>query len=239
MRKKPQTIGKHMYRANKIGRGIVICLWVGIVIFLLIHRDEVTIEKIVGFTPQNTLLAILAMLVLFTIKGCTVFMNGSVLFAACGVMFSLPLAVTVNMLGSLIMTTIPYWTGRKGGAAIMERLTQKYRKLELLRSAPRENQFLFALLLRILGLLPCEVVSMYLGSCRLRYSRYIAGTLLGLLPAAVAFSIIGEYASDPTSPQFIAAAAFQVTTTICTLIEGGIWKRKKKTNQERVSVCSK
>ena len=166
-------------------------------------------------------------------------MNGNILYTACGVMFSLPLAIAVNMLGSIIMTTIPFWIGRKGGASSLEKLTKKYKKLNLLRDAPRKNEFLFTLLLRILGLLPCEPVGLYLGACKLSYINYIRGTLLGLLPAAIAFAVMGEYATAPTSPQFIAAVAFQIVTTICTLIFGGVWRRKKKANQERASVCSK
>lgn len=228
-----------MHKGGKIGRAIVVCFWVFLIGILLVHRDEITVERIVGFTPDSTLLAILVMLALFALKGSTVFMSGNVLYVACGVMFSLPLAVAVNMLGSVVMTTIPFWIGRKGGTEALEKLTQKYKKLNLLRDAPKENEFLFTLLLRILGLLPCEPVGMYLGACRLRYRPYIGGTLLGLLPAAFAFAVMGEYAATPDSPQFIAAAALVAATTVCTLIAGGVWKRKKKTEHERASACSK
>lgn len=228
---KMQLMGGLMNKANRFGRVIAVCFWICMVVILFVHRDEITVEKIVGFTPDNALLAILVMLALFALKGSTMLINGNVLYTACGVMFSLPLAVMVNVLGSVIMTTISFWIGRKGGAATMERLTQKYRKLEMLRSVPHENQFLSTLLLRILGILPCEPVGMYLGACRLRYLDYIGGTLLGLLPAIISYAVMGEYASEPTSPQFIAAVAFQIMTTVCTLIAGVILKRKKKVHQ--------
>lgn len=218
-----------MHRGGKLGQVIVACFWICLIIICVIHRDELTVERIITFAPDNTLLAILVMLALFTLKGSTVLMNGNILYTACGVMFSLPLAVAVNMLGSVIMTSIPFWLGRKGGAGMLEKLTQKYKKLEMIQSVPHENQFLITLLLRILGLLPCEPVGMYLGACQLRYLNYICGTMLGLLPAIVAYAVMGEYASDPTSPQFIIAVAFQIAVTVCTLIVSGVWKRKKKT----------
>ncbi len=217
-----------MHKGGKIGRVIVVCFWVFLIGILLVHRDEITVERIVGFTPDNTLLAIIVMLALFTLKGSAVLMNGNVLYTACGVMFSLPVAVAVNILGSVIMTTIPFWIGCKGGGAILEKLAQKYKKINLLRDAPKENEFLFTLLLRILGLLPCEPVGMYLGACKLRYIPYIGGTLLGLLPAVIAFAIMGEYAAEPAAPQFIAAVAFQIVISICALILVGVWKKKRK-----------
>lgn len=219
-----------MHKGGKIGRAIVVCLWICLVVVLFIHRDEITVERIVGFTPDNTLLAILVMLALFTLKGSTVLMNGNILYTACGVMFSLPLAFAVNIFGSVIMTTIPFLIGHKGGAGTLEKLTQKYKKLNLLRDAPKENEFLFTLFLRILGLLPCEPVGMYLGACKLRYIPYIGGTLLGLLPAVIAYAVMGEYATIPNSPQFIAAVSFQIASMVCTLIAGCVWKRKKKVN---------
>ena len=219
---------KQMGKPDFLKKGIVVFLWLGLIVLCIIYRNELTIERIVNFTPEDTLLAIFIMLALFTLKGSTVFMNGNVLYAACGVMFSLPVAVTVNMAGTAIMTTIPFCIGRKGGSRAMEKLTLRYKKLRLLRDAPKQNEFFFTLILRLLGLLPCEIVGVYLGSCKLRYINYIGGTLLGLLPAAIAFGIIGEYASEPSSPQFIGAIAFQITTTVCTLLLSWRWRRKNR-----------
>ena len=219
---------------EKAGKVAVVCIWLSVILLCLIYRDEITVERILGFTPRNTLLAILVMLGLFTVKGCTVLTNGCILYAACGVMFSLPMAVTVNLVGSFIMTTIPYWIGHKGGAGTLEQLTQKYKKLELIREFPRKNDFLLTLVLRLFGLLPCEPVGMYLGACKIRYGRYIGATLLGLLPAAVLYAVMGEFASDPSSPQFIAAVAIQAAITVAVLIWALVRSKKKKLADEEV-----
>lgn len=221
---------KQMQRGSKLGRGVAVCFWIGVILICFIYRDELTVERIVTFAPDNTLLAMLVMLALFTLKGCTMFLNGNIMYMACGVMFPLPLAIAVNLLGSAIMTTVPFWIGRRGGASMLEKLTRKYKKLDLLRDAPKENEFLFTLCLRILGILPSEPVSMYLGACNLRYIPYIAGTLLGLIPVVNAYTVMGAYAADPASPQFIAAAVFRIIATLCMLILAGIWNQKKKEN---------
>jgi len=215
-------------RSVSPGKFVVIGLWLVLIIVCFIHRDELTIEAIVNFTPDEPLWAAAVMLGLFTLKGCTVLVNGNILYAASGVMFSLPGAILVNTAGTCIMTTIPFFIGRKGGEATMEALTQKYHKLAALRNAPRRSEFSFTLFLRILGMLPCEPVGMYLGACGIHYHKYICGTFLGLAPAIVAYAVIGEYAAQPTSPQFIIAACFQVGTTICALITGFLRKRKKR-----------
>lgn len=217
---------------EKAGKVVVVCFWLAVILLCLIYRDEITVERILGFTPESTLLASLVMLGLFTVKGCTVLTNGCILYAASGVMFPLPLAVAVNLIGSFIMTTIPYWIGHEGGAGTLEQLTQKYKKLKLLREFPRQNEFLFTVALRLFGLLPCEPVGMYLGACKIHYGRYVAATLLGLLPAAVLYAVMGEYASNPTSPQFITAVVIQVASTVAVLVWMLVRIKKNKTARE-------
>lgn len=226
---------KNMKRScNKVrtlvspGKRIVICFWLTLIVICFMHRDELTVEAIVSFTPDAPVWAAAVMLCLFALKGCTLMMSGIILYAASGVAFSLPWAILINTAGTFIMTTIPFFIGRKGGERAMEALTQKYQKLEALRNAPRNSEFSFTFFLRVLGLLPCELVGMYLGACGIHYEKYICGTLLGLIPAIVAYAVIGEYAAQPTSPQFIIAVGFQAGTTICALIAAFLYKRKKR-----------
>lgn len=215
-------------RSISPGKLIVIGFWGILITACFVHRDELTIEAIVNFTPDEPLWAAAVMLGLFTLKGCTVLLNGNILYAASGVMFSLPGAILVNTAGTFVMTTIPFFIGRKGGETTMEVLTQKYHKLAALRNAPQRSEFSFTFFLRVLGILPCEPVGMYLGACGIHYDKYICGTFLGLVPAIVAYAVIGEYAAQPTSPQFIIAACFQVGTTICTLIVAFLRKLQKR-----------
>ena len=221
------------------GKLVALCFYLGVAMLCFVHRDKLTIENIVSYTPENPVLAAAVMLALFVLKGSTVFVNGNILYATCGVLFPLPAAIAVNTAGTVIMTTIPFFIGRRSGTETIETLAQKYKKLEMARNAPRHNELFFTLFMRILGILPCEPVGMYLGSCGLRYSRYIIGTMLGLAPAIVTYAIIGEYAADPASPQFIAAAAFQVGTTLCSLAVAFVWKLRRRSNQEREQTCKR
>lgn len=225
---------KHICEPGKL---IALCFYLGVAVLCFVHRDKITIESIVSYTPDNPVLAATAMLALFTLKGSTVFVNGNVLYAACGILFPLPAAIAVNTVGTVIMTTIPFFIGKRSGTETMETLARKYKKLEMVRNAPRHNEMLFALFMRVLGILPCEPVGMYLGSCGLHYSRYIIGTMLGLVPAIAAYAIIGEYAAAPASPQFIITAVFQMGTTLCSLAAAFVWKLRRRTSQERVQSC--
>ena len=221
------------------GQLATLSLWFAVILFCLLSRKDLTVDNIVRFTPGHRTLAALTMLALFGLKGASVGLSGNILYMADGVMFALPEAVALNVLGTALMTAIPYFLGRRAGAGMLDKLTSRYRKLELLREAPCRSGFLLTLFLRTLGLLPCEPVGLYLGACGVRFGDYMKGTLLGLFPAAVAFAVMGEYLSEPLSPPFLAAAGIQTGTSLCTVAAVIFRRRKQKQKQERNRPCEK
>ena len=166
------------------------------------------------------------MLCLFAVKGVSVFIYGGLLYAASGILFPLPLAILVNMVGTVIMTTIPYMIGRRTGRTLMDQLVCKYPKLEIVRDAPSKNELFISFFVRIVGLLPGDIVGMYLGSAGILYSRYLAGTILGLFPAVISFSVMGMSAADVSSPAFIVSVGVECGLMLLSLVMYLIWRKK-------------
>ena len=92
---------------------IGVAFWVCLIILCLIHRDQITVDNIVSFTPGNPFLAVCVILFLFALKSVSVVIYGGILYVASGILFSLPAAIAVNLAGSVIMTTIPFLIGKK------------------------------------------------------------------------------------------------------------------------------
>lgn len=222
-------------RIKQIRNAIAIIFWVIVICLCLIYRDEITVESIVAFTPQNTFVAVIVMLALFAVKSVSIFIYCGLLYAASGILFPLPLAVLVNILGSVIMATIPFWIGRKAGTGLVTKLIDKYPKLKFLKEVPRQNEFFMSFFVRIIGILPSDIIGMYLGASELRYSRYITGTILGMLPATVTFCIMGMRINDVTSPEFLFSLGFELCLMVVSTTTYALWMRKvKKKNQDEV-----
>lgn len=207
---------------------IVICLWLSIIVVCFIYKDEITVERIVNFTPENSVLTAIIMLCLFALKSITFFIYGGIFYAANGILFSLPVAILMNIAGTIIMTSIPFLIGKKVGNNALEQLTQKSPKLEILKDIPNKNEFFVSFFVRIVGLLPGDLVGMYLGASGISYSRYFLGTQLGLLPAVIAFSVMGMSIDDPASPMFIISACFEVGLMILSVVLFYILKKRQK-----------
>ena len=210
---------------------------ISIVLFLvslvLRFRNEITLERIVHFTPKSRWTAALVMLCLFAIKSFSVFIYGGILYTASGILFPLPMAVVVNILGSLFMAFIPYWIGRKAGQEKLAELVQKYPKLEQIQMAPKRNGFLFSMLLRIIGMVPNNILGICTGSTGILPKPYIFGAVIGMLPAVLSFSIMGMSAADRTSPAFLISLAVEILLIVISLAGCYIWNRKGNVKREK------
>mgnify|MGYP003293295867 CR=1 FL=1 len=211
---------------------IGIGLWVALIIVCVVNRDKITAEGIVGLVPTDSVLSVIVMLLLFAIKGVAVFIYGSILYAASGILFSLPVAIIVNTIGTVIMTTIPFYIGKKAGSRLLGELVKKNSKLELLRDTQNKNEFFISFFLRMVGLLPADLVAMYLGASGMRYKPYFFGTVLGLLPAIVCFSVMGMSIDDVGSPQFLISLIVEVGLMLLSLLIYFIWKLKNKKKRD-------
>lgn len=207
--------------ARNIFKVILICLWGLMIAFCFINREKITPDKIVGvisITPHSLSLAIILMLIMFALKSLTVVVYCGFLYTASGMMFPLPIALAVNILGTAIMLSIPYFIGRAMGGEVISKLTERYKKLQQFREIGIENEFFLAFIVRIIGILPGDPMSSYMGAIGMEYKKYIAGSVLGMLPSIVAFPIIGMSIKNPFSPTFIAAAVFEVCVTVASVI---------------------
>lgn len=218
---------------KQAGNGIAVAFWLVLILLCLVYRDEITVERIVAFTPENTLVAVVVMLCLFALKSISIFIYSGLLYAASGILFPLPLAILVNILGSVIMATIPFVIGKRSGTALVTKLIEKHPKLKLMKEIPNQNDFFVSFFVRIIGILPSDIVGMYLGATGIGYRRYIVGTILGMLPATVTFCIMGMQIQDVTSPAFLISLGFELCLMVVSTTAYAIWMKKvKRKNRE-------
>ena len=214
--------------ADILRKGIPVFFWAAVILLCFLYRDRITVENIVNFTPENPVLAVGIMLLLFAFKSVTFVIYGSILYAVNGILFPLPFAILLNMAGSAIMATLPFLIGRRNGSGLLVKLTEKYPKLSVLRKLPSENGFFLSMVIRLMGCLPGDVVSMYFGASGIRYREYLTGTLIGLTPSIVIFTVMGMSADDVTSPAFIISVCCEILTALTSIIWFFCWNRKRR-----------
>ena len=181
--------GSQQQKTLRTARNVVLGLiWVGIIVICFLHRKELSAEEIARYTPGNPWLAGIVMLALFALKSLSIVIYSGVLYAANGILFPLPVAILLNLIGTVIMVTLPYQIGRRTGASAVDDIRAKYPKTEAIHSLRAKNDFLFSFLVRMVRL-PSDVASLYMGAVHVEYKKYLLGSLLGLLPHTITYQI--------------------------------------------------
>lgn len=215
---------KTLHTARNVVLGLI---WVGIIVILFIHRKELSAEGIARYTPKNPWLAAIVMLALFALKSLSIVIYSGLLYAANGILFPLPVAIVLNLIGTVIMVSLPYWIGRRNGASAVGEIRKKYPKAEVVHDLRAKNDFLFSFLVRMIRL-PCDVASLYMGAVHVEYKKYLLGSLFGMLPHAITYPIIGMSIRDIRSPKFVISLCAELAYI---LITSAVYTVYRKRNQ--------
>ena len=214
----------------------MLCVWAIVIWLFLANHGNLTVRQLLDYTPEEPVRAVFVMLGLFCLKSLDFVMHSGVLYAADGVMFPLPCAMVLNVIGASIICTAPYFVGRSLGAPIARRLRRKYPKLANIDRMRLGDGFLTAMFLRVAST-PLTIASIYMGATGMRFGPYLAGSLVGLIPVMASYAVMGAAADDPTSPAFIAGAGAIAVTTVVSIIIYALLLRRALTKNP-IPPCS-
>lgn len=214
----------------KLLQVILIILWAGIILICVIHFRGLSPEDILRYTPENLWLSALVMLLLFALKSVSIVIYSGILYAACGLIFPLPIAFLVNLCGTVIMLSLPYGIGKKAGNSAVNDIREKYPKVQEVQSLRAQNDLFFAFLVRICRL-PSDISSLYMGAVNVDYKKYLLGSLLGMLPHMITYPIMGMSVSDIHSPEFLISLCAEILYVILTTVLYGLYHRKHQNGE--------
>lgn len=209
-----------------LARCLLGAVWIAIIVICLLHKEDFTLEGILSYTPQQPILAAAVLWGLFAVKSLSIFLYSGLLYAASGVLFPLPAAIVVNVVGTAVMVSIPYWLGKKLGSQAVQYILHRWPKSVMLRDLRSGSDFFFVLIVRLLGILSADVVSAYMGAIGVRYRDYLPACLLGFLSTCILFPIMGMSLSDIRSPQFLIAASIQLAEMLASCITFHFYRKK-------------
>lgn len=162
-----------------------------------------TFHDILHFTPDNLFLAAIVIFVLYAVKSVSIVFPLTAIFISTGILFPIPIALLVTIIGLFICITIPYFIGRFSGKDLINTLTEKYPKIQKIQTFGISNELMTSYILRAIAAVPGDAISMLLGAMGIHYPSYVLGSMLGLIPLAVIQVLLGAYLDQPLSAPFI------------------------------------
>ena len=186
-------------------------------------RELLTAERIAARSPRQAWLAAAFLLALYGVKGLSVAFPLSALEAAGGLLFPFPAALGLNLCGVAVAQAVPYLLGRRerdGLAALAER----YPRLAALERQDGARPGRKVFLLRLAGVVPGDLVSMYLGAAGVSWRAYFTGGLLGSLPRVVSATLLGAALWDAGGGRFWLSLGFGAGLTALSLALWRVWR---------------
>lgn len=194
----------------------IICL-----IFTIIaiwKRAELSVLNISRFVSENVALSAFILLLLYALKSLSVAFPIAVLEVTAGVVFPLSVALFLNIIGIVITLTIPYYVGKASGRNLADHIIGRNEWLKRICDYQLKNAFFVSFLLRVVAILPGDIVSMYLGASGIQFIPFVLGCLLGALPRMIAYTIAGDNIMTPNSPAFIISVLLSVLLAAISIV---------------------
>lgn len=180
-----------------------------------------TAESIAGWTPKQSWLAAAALLTLYVVKGLTAVLPVTVLEAAAGLLFPFLPALALNVCGVAAAQAAAYFLGKRTS---LSGLTERCPRLAALEPNSRGPRQVF--LLRLAGVLPGDLVSLWLGAAGTPWRSYFAGGLLGSFPRVLSATVLGTALWEPGGRRFWLSCVFGwALTGTALLLFGREWAK--------------
>ncbi|MBC8571070.1 TVP38/TMEM64 family protein [Zongyangia hominis] len=198
------------------------------VIFFGANLKNISFEQLVSYSPSSFWLAGLFFLGVYALKSVSVIFPLVAIYLAAGAIFPVPWAIFVNLVGLAVCTTLPYVLGKICGKEAVSTILGRFKKAKQLEELSMQNGVMVSYLLRVVSILPGDVVSMFLGAYGIRYSSYLVGSVLGLAPIMIPATMVGQSITSPFSMKFIIPFLVMIAISLITSLLCNRWMKRGK-----------
>lgn len=207
--------------SHKFLRVAQVVATIAVVAVTLIFWKEfrgLTVEELVAASPKQIILSACLILVYYVLKSFIVIVPVLVVQIAAGLLFPVPLAILINLLGLVITLSISFWLGRFTGKNYVDKLIKRYPKSAIVQTLPQKNEFFFCFLIHSLCLFPMNMIGMFVGSLDISYRNYFFGAFLGSLVRVISVTVVGSSATEPSSPAFIISLLVTLLVSLASIV---------------------
>ena len=159
---------------------------------LPIEQMMLDVQAWVEQNPRWSLLAVFG----FLVVGILIMLPASLMMMLAGFLFGLTQGFLVVWLATFFASTAAFLIGRTLGRPWVSRRIAQQARFQAIDRAVRRKGFFVVFLTRLILLLPFPALNYSHGLTDVRLRDYIAGTMLGMVPAILLFVYLGTLASD-------------------------------------------
>lgn len=149
--------------------------------------------------------------------------------------FDTPVAVLISIAGIALEVTVTYWFGRALGGEYVTKLLHKVKGGDKILGMKNTSKFSTVFIMRLVAL-PIDFSTLFFGSMKLPFFRYMVFSVLGIAPRVIGLIVVGDsvYKYIPMS-LIIKAIIIAVPIVGAVFLIRWVINRKKKPSDKKKS----
>lgn len=196
---------------------IFICLLGFLVYFLrnTILAKEVSAVSIKEYINSYGVISPIVYIILFTLVPLTLFPD-SILAIAGGMAFGMVQGSIYTVIGAVCGASLSFYIARVLGRTVVDKLVRG--KGKWFEDGVEKNGFLVVFILRLIPLVPFDVISYGSGLSKIKFKDFILATTVGIIPGILVFINLGDKALNVKSKQFVMSIVLLVLLCLVSFI---------------------
>ncbi len=143
-------------------------------------------------SASSEYLAVAVCIGVFALKGLTFVIPAMLIYVSVGMAFDIGTALFISLCGIALEVAVTYWLGRALGGDYVRRLLSKAKGGDKILNMKDSGKFSSLFVIRVLPVFPIDFASLFLGSMKLPFIRYVLISVLGIAPRVVLFTVLGD-----------------------------------------------
>lgn len=190
---------KILNRKNVITAAFLLALFL---VYLFFRQsglfDNLTAEGLKEYIRSSGIFGPLVYMAMFSVIPA-----GSIIAIAGGMAFGVYYGTLYTIIGAVVGATVAFYISRLLGRGAVDRFLKG--KFSSFEEGMENRGFLLILVLRLIPIIPFNVISFGAGLSKIRYLDYMLATMIGIIPGVIAYTNLGDKALDVSSPKFFIA----------------------------------
>ena len=214
-----------------------ICFLAVIFVAVVLNYEKLVnldVRALVAAAPSQ-FMAVAIAVGIFGLKGLTFVIPASLIYLSVGMAFDTPVAVLISIAGIALEVTVTYWFGRALGGEYVTKLLHKVKGGDKILGMKNTSKFSTVFVMRLVAL-PIDFSSLFFGSMKLPFFRYMVFSVLGIAPRVIGLIVVGDsvYKYIPMS-LIIKAIIIAVPIVGSVFLIRWVINRKKKPSDKKKS----
>lgn len=193
---------------------------------------NIDVRALVDLAPGEAA-AILVGIAIFLLKGLTFVIPAMLIYVSVGMAFDLGTALFISLCGIAVEVAVTYWLGRMLGGEYVNRLLKKAKGGEKLLNMQDKSRFSSLFVIRLLPVFPIDFASLFLGSIKLPFIKYMVVSVLGIAPRVIAFTLVGDRIYE-IFPMDLLLKAVLLLVPVIAVVFIVMWLIKQKKKKKEV-----